>query len=131
MRKELLPSIMAEKIAIFITKTRISKGFPQEYMANKLDISQAKYSKMEKGIYHFTFPLIETTLEIFDLTLPEFIFATFLGNDIFKSLKLHLPIQDSPEYNKAIIRLKEEITCSKDRLMISLLMLEHLTNDSS
>ncbi len=55
------------KVASNIKKFRELKSFTQEYMANNLNISQAAYSKIEKGDTNLTLSKLDTiakTLEV-------------------------------------------------------------------
>jgi len=41
-----------------IRSIRMDKGYSQEYMADKLNISQAKYSRLENGSTEFTIKIL-------------------------------------------------------------------------
>ncbi len=56
-----------------IKKLREIKGYKQEYMAEKLDISQQSYSNIESGKIDVPFSKIENIAEIFGMRIEDLI----------------------------------------------------------
>lgn len=52
-----------------INKIRLEKKFTQEYMADKLNISQAQYCKKEKGSQKFSFEEITKIAKILNTNI--------------------------------------------------------------
>jgi transcriptional regulator with XRE-family HTH domain len=52
-----------------IKKTRDEKGYTQEFMANRLGISQNSYHKIESGKTKVTVQLLEKVAEIFEVDI--------------------------------------------------------------
>ncbi len=49
---------------------RENKGFTQEYVADKLAVSQAAYSKMERKAGNCSLLTLEKVAEVLEVTLP-------------------------------------------------------------
>jgi len=58
-------------ITLKIRKIRESKGYSQEYMANKLGITQSAYCKMEKKDRKINFDNINRIADILELKTLE------------------------------------------------------------
>ncbi|MFV0411503.1 MAG: helix-turn-helix domain-containing protein [Paracoccus sp. (in: a-proteobacteria)] len=99
-----------------IRKIRELKGFSQEYMAEKLDISQRAYSKLEReetkldwnritGISH--------VLEIDPIDLIQFddslIFHNCSQSGKINEIHNHFPEELKQQYEKRIKQLEDEI----------------------
>lgn len=54
-----------------ITQIRKEKGFSQEYMALRLEISQSHYAKIEKGQKELTLSRLVQISEILNINLPQ------------------------------------------------------------
>ena len=55
-----------------ILTVRNAKGYSQEYMAQKLGLSdQSAYSKIEKGKTRLDLPMLEAIAKIFEMSAPE------------------------------------------------------------
>ena len=108
------------KIGQKIKKIRELRDFSQDYMAEKLEISQQAYSEMEKGKIDFPVSRIDIIANILDIK-PEDIFAfdekamlnnincTFSGNEkgiaisTNKNILKHLKEQ----YESRMVDMKE------------------------
>jgi len=62
-----------KSILFAVREKRISKGYTQQFVADKLGISQNAYSKIELGLSKVTIPTLCTLAEIFETELLEFI----------------------------------------------------------
>lgn len=73
-------SIMEVKINDNIKSMRELKNYTQEYMAQRLDITQAAYSKIEKGNTSISFDKLEKIATVFEVDLEAIIrFNSGLG----------------------------------------------------
>lgn len=79
---------MPGKINDNIKSIRELKNYTQEYMALELGMTQAGYSKIEKGANHTSFEKIEAIASIFEMDLQsviEFERGLYLGAPAAKS----------------------------------------------
>lgn len=98
-----------------IRKVREFKGLSQEYMAQKLNISQRAYSKMERGETKIDFERIEDVskiLEVDPMDLHSFD-ESYIFNNCMQSGKFMQFINQIPEklieqYEARIKQLEEE-----------------------
>lgn len=67
-----------------IRLTRIDKGYSQEYVADKLDISQAKYSRLENGTAEFTLSIFGKLIPLLEIHPNEIV---ILSDEIKKIMK--------------------------------------------
>ncbi|MFN3908010.1 MAG: helix-turn-helix domain-containing protein [Flavobacterium sp.] len=56
-----------------LKKTRLDKGFSQEYISEQLNISQSHYSKLENGEVNFKFEQFSKLIEVLDTNPMDFI----------------------------------------------------------
>lgn len=62
---------MDSKINTRIRQTRLLKGYSQEYMAYRLNISQQSYSRMESGRQDLKIMQLETIAEVLEIPLTD------------------------------------------------------------
>ena len=62
---------MKTKINSRIRQTRLQKGYSQEYMAYRLNISQQSYSRMESGRQDMKIMQLETIAEVLEIPLTD------------------------------------------------------------
>jgi transcriptional regulator with XRE-family HTH domain len=62
-----------EDLAIKVRKLREVYGYSQESVAYQMGISQAAYSKKERGITRFTFACVETLAKVYQLSFMELV----------------------------------------------------------
>ena len=67
-----------------IRSIRIDKGYSQEYMADKLNISQAKYSRLENGTTEFTISLLGELIPLLEIHPKEIV---IFSDEIKKIMK--------------------------------------------
>ncbi len=116
---EIMKVTLGEKIR----KIRELKGFSQEYMAEKLDISQRAYSKLEReetkldwgritGISHI--------LEIDPIDLIQFddslIFHNCSQSGKINEIHNHFPEELKQQYEKRIEQLEDEVKFLREAL---------------
>lgn len=63
----------ASSIGLKIKKVREIKGYKQEFMAEKLDISQQSYSNLESGKIDVPFTKLESIAEIFQMRIEDLV----------------------------------------------------------
>ena len=63
---------------------RIDKGYSQEYMADKLNISQAKYSRLENGTTEFSIAVLEKLILLLEIHPKEIL---ILSDEMKKIMK--------------------------------------------
>ncbi|WP_417940810.1 helix-turn-helix domain-containing protein [Flavobacterium sp. RS13.1] len=66
-----MKNIMTDRVKENIKNIRELKNYTQEYMAQKLDISQAAYSKIEKGKTEITLLKLQEIATVFEITIVE------------------------------------------------------------
>lgn len=59
------------ELGVKIKKIRESKNYTQEYMSNKLNISQNTYSKIETGGIKLTVDRLKQISEVLDVTIED------------------------------------------------------------
>ncbi len=62
---------MSYNISQRIKDIRIQQGYTQDYVANKLNISRQKYSRIESNQAQITFKMIEQLSDIFKVSTKE------------------------------------------------------------
>jgi transcriptional regulator with XRE-family HTH domain len=62
---------MDSKIITRIRQTRLLKGYSQEYMAYRLNISQQSYSRMESGRQDLKIMQLETIAGVLEIPLTD------------------------------------------------------------
>lgn len=62
-----------EDLSIKVRKLREVYGYSQESVAYQMGISQAAYSKKERGKTRFTFTCIETLAKVYELSFMELV----------------------------------------------------------
>lgn len=67
-----------------IRSIRIDKGYSQEYMADKLNISQAKYSRLENGTTEFTINMLGKLIPLLEIHPKEIIILSDEIKEIMK-----------------------------------------------
>jgi transcriptional regulator with XRE-family HTH domain len=109
-----------DKIGPAIRSIRISKEYSQEYMAERLDISQSTYANLEAGK---TAMRVDRLLEI--LSILEVDIAALFHIDStpiipgreFPERSIHPEVKEV--YEKLICEMKDEITFLKDLIRSS------------
>jgi transcriptional regulator with XRE-family HTH domain len=93
------------KLGIRLRKLRNKNDYSQEYVASRLDMSQANYCRIEKDSLHITHEKLEIIAQIYGISLVEFFDENFnIIADEEKSAKdsLQISIED-------LLKLKEQI----------------------
>ena len=107
---------MVAEIGTKVRKIRELKNFTQEYMADKLGISQSAYAKIEKEDSDITISRLQKLAEIFEIKLDDllnfnekYVFNNF-GSAHDKSFSVNQISDNERElYNKNIKLLEEKI----------------------
>ncbi|PKP18232.1 MAG: hypothetical protein CVU07_02425 [Bacteroidetes bacterium HGW-Bacteroidetes-23] len=107
---------MNKNIGQKIRKVRELKGFTQEYMANKLAISQRAYSKMENNETKLDWEKIELVSSVLGIEPLELVAFddNLIFNNCTQSGKFHIFNNNFPEelkrsYEERIVHLEKEI----------------------
>ncbi|MDC8103383.1 helix-turn-helix domain-containing protein [Chryseobacterium sp. PTM-20240506] len=95
-----------------IREKRIQKGYSQTYIADLLDISQAQYSRLEKGENDFDIKKLGELLEILDINFFDVI--EFSGKQ--KLFANSLLLGGSGFYNRDAELIKKIVTEVVDNL---------------
>lgn len=77
----------AQKMKLVLEKIRsirINKGYSQEYIAEKLNISQAKYSRLENGTTEFTISILGELIPLLEIHPKEIV---IFSDEIKKIMK--------------------------------------------
>ena len=98
-----------------IRKIRILKGYSQEYVSDRLGMSQPNYSYIERNKSKVTFETLNQLAVIFEINISDLInfddkakgFNAISKDDFEDAFKL---------YNALIISLKEEIVYLRKKL---------------
>lgn len=88
-----------EKVAYNLKKIREFKNLTQQHVAERLDISQSQYHRLESGEAKIKEDVIEKVAEILDVN-PEMLY-TFDDNNVFKAHSIGQAIN----YNSGNINL--------------------------
>lgn len=82
-----------------IKNIRELKNYTQEYMAERLNISQAAYSKIEKGKTEITLLKLEEIASVFEITIEDILrFKNDLRFDEKKSNEDEIMTKHCPNY---------------------------------
>jgi transcriptional regulator with XRE-family HTH domain len=115
---------MSKEIGVKIRQLRELKGFSQEYMAEKLAISQRAYSKLERNETRVDWKRISQIAELFEMDPMDLV--SFDDNLIFnncsQSGKFNHFVNQIPEklieqYENQIRRLEAEVAFLRERLV--------------
>jgi len=97
----------------FIQKMRMSKGFTQEYMAQKLEMSRPTYVALEKGQREITIGEAKQIAKLFNLSFNQFINEEELSEqvDIIQSteeeeaqdLRISIPQKDFEKFREILL----------------------------
>jgi len=114
---------MKNNIGIKIRKLRELRGFSQEYMANRLSLSQRQYSKIERNEVKIDWDKIvqiATILEITPFNLVSFDDTLIFNNNStpekFNYFTSNYPEKLIEQYEKRLKQLEEEISFFKSTL---------------
>lgn len=95
-----------------IKNIRELKNYTQEYMADRMDISQAAYSKIEKGKTEITLLKLEEIATVFEITIEDILrfkndlcFSEKKSNEI-ESFTKHYPNHTEQLYKDKIMLLE-------------------------
>lgn len=112
-------------MGIKIRQLRELKGFSQEYMAHKLDISQKSYSKLERNETKIDWDRINEIAQIFEMDPVDLVNFddTFIFNNCQNSGKAYIMNNFLPEklieqYEKRIHHLESEIDHLRAQLIL-------------
>jgi len=86
-----------------LRKLREQKGYSQEYIASRLNISQSAYSKIEKGETDLSLKRIDQLASLFEKTTP-----VFVGLLLDKDSKSNIP-EGNLHLKEKVKDLKEEV----------------------
>ena len=102
---------MAKTINNNIRKIRQLKGYSQEYVADKLNLSQGGYGRIERGEVKVKMETLEKLSEIFGMS--TWAIQQFHKKDLYKQEAEHEIVKDDEEnYAKqsvAFLKCKEEV----------------------
>jgi len=98
-----------------IRKIRAGKGFSQSQIANKLNISQRAYSKIELGQTKLKWDYLNRIANILDVNIWELIDENVQSKDDNPNFFSNVNLLDQliNQYENKIIELKNEITSLK------------------
>lgn len=120
-------SRLGKQTASFIARTRLKRGYTQEYMALQLDIHQATYSRLEMGSYDFSLDALEKIAAIFEMSIPEFFLSALLEDGHFPAALVdHLSDRFNREQSNAFNRIKRELSFSGSRFVVLSLLMESI-----
>jgi transcriptional regulator with XRE-family HTH domain len=71
------------KLNNIIKTIRLAKGYTNEYMAHKLDITASAYSKIEKGYTKLSVDMLNKISNILEIALVDLLKATEDNNFVF------------------------------------------------
>lgn len=99
-----------------IRKIRTLKGYTQDYMATKLDVSQRAYSKLENNEIKLDWNRLTTISEILEIDPTELIsfddslvFHNCNQSGKFNDINNHFPEELKKQYENQIAHLQEEV----------------------
>ena len=114
---------MNKEIGFKIRQLRELKGFSQEYMAERLAISQRAYSKLERNETKADWNRISEIAGIFDMDPMDLIsfddnliFNNCTQSGKFNNFVNHYPEKLVEQYEKQIKRMEDEIVFLRDQL---------------
>ncbi len=96
---------MDSKINARIRQTRLMKGYSQEYMAYRLNISQQSYSRMESGRQDLKIMQLKTIAEVLEIPLTDLLSG--------------YSRQYAPVDNESVMPLLNELESVLKRLMLA------------
>lgn len=96
-----------------IQRIRLEKGFSQEYMADRMNMTQNNYSKLERGLIQLTIERLYQIAEIFETDVSEIIEYN-TGVKVIKTDRRISGIEDSEsekvkQLEKRISELEEQL----------------------
>lgn len=108
---------MVMEIGTKIKKIRELKNFTQEYMAQKLNVSQSTYSRFEKNDYDLTMSQLQHISEIFEIKFEDLlnfneklVFNNYhQANQGYNIFNQGISNQEKELYEKQIQRLESEV----------------------
>ncbi len=108
------------EVGLKIKKTREEKGISQEFLAQRLDITQSNYGRLEKDDSRLTAPRLVTIAEVLEVSI-SYLFGESASKIINQSNN-----ETANAYNvETIINAdKEHITTLKDEIAFLRKMLE-------
>jgi transcriptional regulator with XRE-family HTH domain len=113
-----------------IRKIRENKEYTQEYVANKLDISQNTYSKIESGNIKLTIDRIGELSKILDIPIEDLLSDE---SKIFNLNNNHIEkfyIENLQEENKGLVQsLKDQVKYLQEENQRLLKMIELTINE--
>jgi len=99
-----------------IRKIRELRGFSQDYMANKLEISQRQYSRIEKEQTKIDLQKLQEISNLLEVTLIELlgfdekkIFNQNHNQTATEVYNNYFPEELKTQYEKRILQLEEEV----------------------
>jgi transcriptional regulator with XRE-family HTH domain len=109
-------------IADEIRRLRISKSFSQDYMAEKLGITQQAYSKIENQVSEASLSRLQQIAQILDVPLPNLLGLNETGEDDDELTKTERKVYHEIIVNQQKIIEKQEETIRT--ISASLVMLQ-------
>ncbi|WP_396154541.1 helix-turn-helix domain-containing protein [Flavobacterium macrobrachii] len=96
--------VVKEKV---VREARIKKEYTQEYIANLLDISQSKYSRLEKGEISFDLNEFSKLVDILDLNPLEVLDFTekqqfFINSSYSGNINSNISVLDEEKIREII-----------------------------
>ena len=102
-----------EKILGKIKKLRIEKGFTQDFIADKLNITRSAYQKWESGNTYAWAKYLDKLLDIFKMTPKEF-FSDIDPKDINQNNFPDITIEYVEKMYQEKCKMYEKLLASKD-----------------
>ncbi len=96
----------SQKIAWIIRTCRLSRGYSQDYMADKLQMCQSSYANLESGKNVMTVDRLVRIAEVLNLDIHELI-----------DTGLHIPAPDAHEHSPIVL---PDVKVVYDQLVLEL-----------
>ena len=99
---------MSVESALRIKKIREFRNFTQQYLADKLDISQNAYSKIENGTTKLTIDRLEQVANLLDVPIESILSSEKQVFNVENNAKFYAYIENLHEENKEILQHQVE-----------------------
>ncbi len=100
-----------------IKKARLNKNYTQQDLSEKMGVSIAYISKIEKGVNHFNIQRLTQASQILEVPEGYFLDGTSINSKNYLDKELHNLIKKcSPENQKIIYEIVKIIAKSEDNL---------------
>jgi transcriptional regulator with XRE-family HTH domain len=99
-------NIQTMKLGIGLKKLRKKVGYSQEYVASRLEMSQANYCRIEQDTLHITHDKLEIIAQIYSISLAQLFDEKF---NIFTSEEDSEPKENIQISLDDLLKLKEQV----------------------